>query len=76
MGCELLCRSTDAVVIKWEHNKMVNMVGIGGGEFLVGRLAGYRRAFTESTLTSLDLRILKYEIPPNPEHTMKSTAVR
>ena len=55
---------------------MVNMVGIGGGEFLVGRLAGYRRAFTESTLTSLDLRILKYEIPPNPEHTMKSTAVR
>ena len=32
-------------------------VGIGGREFSVGRLAGCRSPFTESTLTALDVRI-------------------
>ena len=30
---------------------MVHLVGVGGHEFSVGRLAGYRSPFTESTLT-------------------------
>ena len=34
---------------------MVHLVGIGGHEFPVGRLAGCRSPFTESTLTALDL---------------------
>ena len=34
---------------------MVYLVGIGGHEFLVGRLAGCRSPFTESTLTALGL---------------------
>ena len=32
---------------------MVHLVGIGGQEFSVGRLAGCRNPFTESTLTAL-----------------------
>ena len=35
----------------------VHLVGIGGREFSVGRLAAYRSPFTESTLTALDVRI-------------------
>ena len=34
---------------------MVDLVGIGGREFLVGRLVGCRSPFTESTLTALGL---------------------
>ena len=34
---------------------MVHLVGIGGREFSVGRLAGCRSPFTESTLTALGL---------------------
>ena len=34
---------------------MVHPVGIGGCEFSVGRLAGCRSPFTESTLTVLGL---------------------
>ena len=34
---------------------MVHLVGIGGREFSVGRLAGCRSPFTESTLTVLSL---------------------
>ena len=36
---------------------MVHLVGIGGREFSVCRLAGDHCPFTESTLTALDLRI-------------------
>ena len=35
------------------------MVGIGGHELSVGRLAGCRSPLTESTLTDLDVRIRK-----------------
>ena len=38
---------------------MVHLVGIGGRDFSVGRLAGCRCPFTESTLTVLDLRLSK-----------------
>ena len=34
---------------------MVHLVGIGGFQFSVGRLAGCRSPFTESTLTALGL---------------------
>ena len=34
---------------------MVDLVGIGGREFSVGRMAGCRSPFTESTLTALGL---------------------
>ena len=34
---------------------MIHLVGIGGGEFSVGRLAGCRSSFTELTLTALGL---------------------
>ena len=34
---------------------MIHLVGIGGREFSVGRLAGCRSPFTESTLTTLGL---------------------
>ena len=34
---------------------MVHLMGIGRGEFSVGRLAGYRSPFTESTLTAQGL---------------------
>ena len=34
---------------------MVDLVGIGGREFSVGRLAGCRSPFIESTLTALGL---------------------
>ena len=36
---------------------MVHLVGIGGREFSVGRLAGYRCPLAEAPLTALDLRI-------------------
>ena len=36
---------------------MAHLVGIGGRDFSVGRLAGRHCPFTESTLTALDLRI-------------------
>ena len=64
---------------------------LGGHEFSVGRLAGCRSPFTESTLTPLDLSqpevvctILKIQNhswktrlnPPHPKHTTKSTATR
>ena len=36
---------------------MVHLMGIVGGEFSVGKLAGYSCPFTESTLTALALRV-------------------
>ena len=55
---------------------MVYLVGMGGREFSVGRLAGCRSPFTESTLTALGLwqptvaytcTNLKMEIPEKHE---------
>ena len=67
---------------------MIHLVGIGGREFSVGRLAGCRSPFTESTLAALGLshpavvytcvhefENAKHEILPHPKPT-KSTAAR
>ena len=55
VGCEL------QILINCRHDsqvgaqQLVHLVGIGGRELSVGRLAGCRSPFTESTLTALDL---------------------
>ena len=60
---------------------MVHLMGIGGREFSVGRLAGCRCSFTKLTLTALPLQIGKCKpmgntesrrtqyIPRNPQQT-------
>ena len=68
---------------------MVHLVGIGGRELSVGKLADCRSPFTESTLTSLGLsqpEVVrtnlkmqihgKHEFPAHPKRTTKSTAAR
>ena len=47
---------------------MVHLLGIGGLEFSVGRLAGCRCPFTESTLTALALRIEKCKLMETREN--------
>ena len=60
---------------------MVHLVGVGGREFSVGRLADCRIPFAESTLTALGLRIRKCKlmenaeksVPPKTQHEIHSS---
>ena len=52
---------------------MVHLLGIGGLEFSVGRLAGCRCPFTESTLTALALRIEKCKLMESSETKLALT---
>ena len=62
----------------------VRLVGIGGREFSVGRLAGYRILFAESALAALRLgQRMNFKMQtngkhgkPHPKYTTKFTAAR